>query len=228
MTLPRRVRLCSSLLLFLLAGCAGTPPAESERPVELFDGATLTGWTTIGGRYDGNAHWTVEDGALTGRQGAGREGGLIYTAVPYADFAFEVDVKIDWPFDSGIFLRMTPQAKGMQVTIDNREGGECGGLYADGWVLHNPEGWKHFKRGEWNHFEVRCVGEPMQVAAFLNGELLVHHTLDSAEGYARTGLIGLQVHGGEKVPLETKVQFRGMRVRELEALGFHALGYGGE
>lgn len=210
--------------LLLLAGCASSP-SEDSGVRELFDGRTLDGWTTVGGRYDGAARWTVEDGALTGRQGLAREGGLIYTAAPYDDFLFEVEVKIDWPFDSGIFLRMTPDAKGMQVTIDHREGGECGGLYADGWVLHNPEGWTHFRRGEWNRFEVRCVGEPMQLAAFLNGERLLQHVLESSDGYARTGLIGLQVHGGEDVPLETKVQFRNVRVRELEELGFRALGY---
>lgn len=213
---------CLALAL-LLVGCVSQ--VEPEGPRELFDGRTLDGWTTVGGRYDGAARWTVEDGAITGRQGLERQGGLIYTEQPYDDFLFEVDVKIDWPFDSGIFLRMTPDAKGMQVTIDHREGGECGGLYADGWVLHNEDGWEHFKKGDWNHFEVRCVGEPMQLAVTLNGELITLHTLDSAEGYARTGLIGLQVHGGEDVPLETKVQFRNPRVAPLEKLGIHALGY---
>ena len=201
-------------LLLALAGCVGQGrPADLSR--ELFDGRTLAGWTTVGGRYDGAARWTVEDGAITGRQGLERQGGLIYTETPYADFEFQVEVKIDWPFDSGIFLRMTPEAKGMQVTVDHREGGECGGLYADGWVLHNPEGWTRFRKGEWNHFLVVCEGQPMRVQAWLNGESLVDHQLESAEGYARTGLIGLQVHGGEDVPLETKVQFRNVRVRDL-------------
>lgn len=185
---------------------------------ELFDGRSLEGWTTVGGRYDGHARWTVEDGALTGRQGPGREGGLIYTAGTYADFELELDLKIDWPFDSGIFLRMLPPEsglKGMQVTIDHRDGGECGGLYADGWILHNPAGWSRFEKDEWNHFRVVCRGQPMRVQAWLNGEPLVDHTLESSESYAPSGLIGLQVHGGEDVPLETKVQFKGVRLREL-------------
>ena len=45
------------------------------------DGATLNGWTTHGGRYDGNARWTVEDGAIVGRQGPNRAGGLLYTDI---------------------------------------------------------------------------------------------------------------------------------------------------
>ena len=132
-----------------------------------------------------------------------------------ADFEVELDLRIDWPFDSGIFLRMTPEAKGMQVTVDHREGGECGGLYADGWVLHCPEGWEHFRKGDWNRFRVVCQGQPMRVAAWVNGQPLVDHTLESAEGYAAEGRIGLQVHGGEDVPLPTKVQFKSVRVRTL-------------
>lgn len=59
-------------------------PAGTWR--ELFDGRTLAGWVTRGGRYDGDAAWTVEDGAITGRQSAAREGGLLYTSVPFADY----------------------------------------------------------------------------------------------------------------------------------------------
>lgn len=184
----------------------------------LFDGRTLDGWTPQGGRYDGHARWTVEDGAITGRQGLNREGGLLYTEGLYGDFELEAEARIDWPFDSGFFLRMLPpdsNLKGMQVTLDHREGGECCGLYADGWVQHTPEGWERFDKDGWNRFRIECTGQPMRVRAWLNGELMVDHTLESAEGYAREGRIGVQVHGGEDVPLETKVQFKGLRVRRI-------------
>ena len=36
--------------------------ASTWRP--LFDGTSLDGWTTKGGRYDGGAVWTVEDGVI--------------------------------------------------------------------------------------------------------------------------------------------------------------------
>ena len=50
------------LVLLLLAA----PLAAGEEWSELFDGRTLDGWVTKGGRYDGNARWTVEDGAIVG------------------------------------------------------------------------------------------------------------------------------------------------------------------
>ena len=59
--------------------------------IELFDGSSLDGWTTTGGRYDGKAEWTVEGGAIVGREGAGGSGGLIYTEKEYENFEIEFD-----------------------------------------------------------------------------------------------------------------------------------------
>jgi hypothetical protein len=205
--------------LLVLASAAPLAAQESDDGwVAAFDGETLDGWVTSGGRYDGTARWTVEDGCLTGRQGPNKSGGLIYTATDHANFELELEVKIDYPFDSGVFLRMTPWAKGAQVTLDHRPGGEIGGIYSDGWLQHTPEGAERFRKDEWNHVSVRCTGRDMRIDASLNGEPLVSFTLpEDSEGYARTGLVGLQVHGGEDVPDETKVQFRNIRLRDLSS-----------
>src|SRR5262245_28974692 len=72
----------------------------------LFDGSTLTGWTPRGGHYDGDAVWSVEDGGITGRTGSDNAGGLLYTATPHTSFEFQCECKLDYPFDSGIFVRM--------------------------------------------------------------------------------------------------------------------------
>ena len=182
----------------------------------VFDGESLDGWVTSGGRYDGfPGCWTIEDGSLVGREGPNGEGGLIYTEQSFANFAFTVDVKIDWPFDSGIFLRMAPEGRGAQITIDYREGGEVGGIYSDGWLEHNPTGAERFQKDEWNHFEVLCYGEPMKIRAWMNGELLVEHDVEATEGFAPRGLIGLQVHGATNAPPDAEVRFKNMRVREL-------------
>ena len=125
----------ASLLVPLAA--VGAQTVDAQTPVEagfemLFDGSTLNGWVTKGGRYDGNARWTVEDGTITGREGLNGEGGLIYTEKQYRNFVFKCQCRISHPFDSGIFLRMVPRSggsgsgggKGGQVTIDYRPGGE--------------------------------------------------------------------------------------------------------
>jgi len=207
--------------LLLCAACRGSEPgprAAGEGWRTLFDGRTLDGWVTTGGRYDGAAAWTVEDGALTGREGPGGEGGLIYTARSYRDFELELDVRLIYPFDSGVFVRMRPPdsgLKGAQVTIDHRPGGEVGAIYADGFLAHNEWGAQALRKDEWNTFRVRCTGHPMRVQAWLNGRPLADHQVSDPEGYAEEGLIGLQVHGGEDPPPGALAQFKHIRLREL-------------
>jgi hypothetical protein len=207
-------------LLAALPTC--NPPTSTGDPaqagfVELFDGKTLQGWVTRGGRYDGNARWSVEDGCIVGRQGAGGEGGLLYTEKRYTSFELRLEVRLDHPFDSGVFLRMAPEGKGAQVTLDWREDGEIGAIYSDGFLAHNPGGAARFERDEWNELRVRCTGFDMHVEAWLNGAELIDFELPAGSpGYAPSGLIGLQVHG-ERGDTGA-ARFRNIRVLELPVL----------
>ncbi len=204
--------------------------ADSGKPwVMLFDGKSLDGWTTRGGRYDGDATWTVEEGALTGREGPGGAGGLIYTEKSYRNFELEADAWISWPFDSGFFLRMTPPGKrqlGAQVTLDYRPDGEDGAIYCDGYYFHNPHGVVRYKRDDWNRFRIRCAGDPMHLVVWLNDELLTDFRIPEGSGaFATSGLIGLQVHGSPGAPAGSKVRFRTIQIRELPddaGVYFHA------
>ena len=211
-----RILMITACCGLLLASCASPDrDAEAGAWIDLFDGRTLDGWTTTGGRYDGHAAWTVEDGTLTGREGPDHAGGLIYTQTAWADFEFTCETRIVWPFDSGIFLRMTPEAKGAQVTLDYRPGGEVGGIYSDGWYAHQPDGASRFRRDGWNAVHVRCEGNPMHVTVWLDGALLTDYTFPAEPGFARTGLIGLQVHGSSDDPPGSLVRFRNIRARKL-------------
>jgi hypothetical protein len=49
------------------------------------------------------------------------------------------------------------------------------------------------KRDEWTEYVIRCVGPKIQL--FLNGVKTVDYTEGNAK-IARTGIIGLQIHGG--------------------------------
>lgn len=214
----RPLPLSPLILLACLHACTSDSEVSAapthSRP--LFDGKSLDGWVTSGGRYDGHAVWTVEDGVLTGRQNDKREGGLIYTDRPYTEFLLTLDCKLDYPFDSGIFLRMAPHGKGIQVTLDDREGGEIGAIYADGFLKHNVDGVKLWKRNDWNRIEVRATGADMRVAVQLNGAALVDFQLPpGSEGYAPTGLIGLQVHGDRDDPPRNACHFKDIRIEEL-------------
>src|SRR5262245_44466926 len=164
----------AATILGLLA-CAQAPTEKGF--VALFDGKTLDGWVTRGGRYDGDARWSVEEGCIVGRQGPNGEGGLLYTARKYASFELALEVKLDHPFDSGVFVRMAPEGKGAQVTLDWRDDGEIGAIYSDGFLQHNADGAARFRRDEWNDLRVRCTGFDMRIRAWLNGAPLVEHEL---------------------------------------------------
>lgn len=182
----------------------------------LFDGKSLDGWVTKGGRYDGAAIWKVEDGAIVGREGENHAGGLLYTALTYKNFIFAADVRLDYPFDSGVFVRMAKEGKGAQVTLDYRDDGEIGAIYADGFLKHNETAKAKWRKGEWNRVEVRCVGDDLRLTAWLNGEEIVDFQMEAgAKGYAPTGLIGVQVHGNRNDPPGLAAKFKNLFVREL-------------
>ena len=204
------------LLCYLTSALCQTAVAEDGPWRTVFDGETMNGWTTVGGRYDGHAVWQVADGALIGREGENHAGGLIYTDEVYRNCEIELETWISYPFDSGIFLRMQPEAKGAQVTLDYRPDGEVGGIYSEGWLFHNSVGKQRFLRDQWNHVRVRCVGEPMHLQVWLNGELLTDFRIpENHSEFAQSGRIGLQVHGNRDDPEDSHVKFRNIRVRSL-------------
>jgi len=191
---------------------------EDARFASLFDSRSLDGWTTVGGRYDGEAIWSVERGAIVGRTGPNGEGGLLYTDRTYTSYVLEMEVDVEEPFDSGIFVHMLPRAqgdlKGAQVTLDNRPDGEIAAIYADGYLEHHPEVKERYRQGEWNHFEVRVTGFDYRVEVWMNGDLVCDYQLPpGSEGFASHGRIGVQVHGGN--PGEKRARFRNLRIREL-------------
>ena len=69
---------------------------------------------------------------------------------------------------------------------------------------------KIVKHGEWNEYKIRCEGA--RVRLWLNGTLTADWTEKDAK-IARTGVIGLQVHGGAKA----KVLYKGISIEEIKA-----------
>lgn len=128
----------------------------------LFNGKDLSGWFSVprtyddmwpGGpklldRYPGMfpanynelaaahpAKWTVEDGAIVGRQdqpGSGW-GGYIVSERKFADFEIVFEANPDWPADTGFMLRKRAYSfHGIQVLVDHRQSGSIGGFYGNG------------------------------------------------------------------------------------------------
>lgn len=183
----------------------------------LFDGKTLAGWREVG-----DATWTVEDGQLVGAVGGGKQSFLV-TEKEYADFVLDVDVRNELPGNSGIQVRSHQDAKGVvfgnQIEIDPSARAWSGGLYDEGrrgWIADlakDSAARAAFKRGEWNHYRIECVGP--HVRTWVNGTRCV----DALDPLDDAGFIGLQVHSGK----DTKVRFANFELRELGASPWRSL-----
>lgn len=129
--------------------------------VPLFDGVSLSGWRAApriyGSVYPGGpsvlemfeqdgrelpvepekhpAHWFVEDGVLVGEQdspGSGY-GGYLVTEQAYGDFELVLEMRPDWPADSGVMIRRQKDSwEGFQVLVDHRPSGGIGGFFGNG------------------------------------------------------------------------------------------------
>jgi len=122
----------------------------------IFDGKTLEGWHAVprlpvprapgepGPNPNSESYqrakqtsgkWTVEDGAIAGRQdppGCGYGGYLLSDGV-YGDFELAFEARPDWPADTGILVRASALgSQGFQILLDHRKSGNIGGIYGNG------------------------------------------------------------------------------------------------
>ena len=205
---------------------AGSSKSE-EGFVSLFDGKTLKGWWKqdkvpkfhVGGK------WEVVDGMITADQDPPGHGGFLATKEKYDDFIVRLEVNMDYPSDTGVFLRMADDGKSHQVTLDNRPDGQFGRIYLP-WtqnsVHDSPDGIKYFKQKEWNDVEVRIEGEPSRIRFWLNGTLVTdfQHTPQTTKGVPRRGYLALQVHPAVPTHVNWKegnrIRFRNIRIKPLK------------
>ncbi len=225
--IPERIwaMLCGALLAIIsMTAGARVWSAQSEQGfVSLFDGKTLKGWKKHMGlpASDIGGKWEVIDGAIAGDQDPPGKGGFLITEKRFKDFILTLETRIDWPVDSGIFLRVGEDGKSHQVTLDYRPEGEIGGIYCPwtkGYVYHNPDGIKHWKKGEWNKVRIQIQGEPAHIQLWLNDQLVTdfNHTVESTAGVPTEGYIALQVHPGGDWVAGNKARFRNIKIKELK------------
>ena len=209
-------------------GGAGSAATETPAPqdegefVSLFNGANLDGWHRLetAPESDVGGKWEVVNGVIEGDQYPPGRGGFLVTEKKFKDLIVEMEVNLDFPTDSGVFLRMADDGKSHQTTLDNVENPGFGNIYlpwTQGRVHRSPEGAQYYRQGEWNHVRVQIQGEPARIQFWLNGTLVTdfQHTAETTKGVPAEGYLGIQIHPGRRWKEGNKVRFRSIRIKEL-------------
>jgi|GEM_PF-27980 len=193
---------------------------ESVPWVSLFNGKDLAGWSIKGGA--GKA--MVENGEIVCHVTANtKEHTFVCTDRVFEDFVFEIDLKIDGDFNTGILFRAVdalPDAPvklwSYMVKVDPTPRKWTGGIFEDfgqvwQWLNtmeNNPAGRQAFKIGEWNRFRIEALGSHFKV--WVNG-VPTANLID--DRYSR-GYIALKIHWTGNFPEREKIlaHFKNARI----------------
>ena len=169
--------------------------------IQLFDGETLFGWKS----NNETINWSVKDGAIQADSG---EVGLLVSTVPFADFEFKCDFRMEKGGNSGVFLRTVFEPK--DLSKDCYELNICNTKteFPTGSFVGRRKVEKDINgEGEWMTYHVRCEGSTIYVQ--LNGSEIIEFTDDGWKSPALTsGYIGLQKNEG-------KIEFKNVFLRPL-------------
>ncbi len=196
-----------SLVAYVSAGGQTPMLATADNVGTFYSGKDLAGW-----RGDEKL-WSVENGEIIGKTEGLAHNTWLVSELSVGDFRLELDVKlVKNEGNSGVQIRSTPMAngevKGYQADVG---AGWWGKLYEEHGraLLWDKSGEAHVKNGDWNRYEIVCVGSRTQT--WINGQPCVD--LDDPQG-ARRGIIALQLHSGGK----TEVRFKNLKLTLLTGI----------
>jgi hypothetical protein len=184
--------------------------AEVGGFVPLFNGRDLSGWT------GDPALWRVEEGAIVGSTETTMisHNSFLASEKKCANFVLRLQFKLR-NHNSGVQVRSQQfpdhVVRGYQPDIAEsrytgilyEEGGR--GILAD---VDPAEVAKHFKRDDWNQYEITCDGP--RIAIVLNGYQTVSYTESSATA-PKEGIIAFQLHAGPAM----QVRFKDIEIKAL-------------
>ena len=186
--------------------------------VSLFNGKTLDGWV----QKNGQATYEVVDGTIMGRTAVGSPNSFLCSVKEYSDFDLKFEVKVDVGLNSGFQIRSLSKpgfkngrVHGPQVEIES-DPGEAGYIYSEGtgrdWISPTKTRRNVFNNDGWNEYRVLAEGNRIQT--WVNGTHI--EDVETAAAESLKGFLGLQVHEIGKDVGPFKVQWRNIRIKELD------------
>lgn len=192
-------------------------PALAAEPVQLFDGKSFAGW-----EGDTEKTWKIEDGAIVGGslEATVPRNEFLCTKKTYDDFELKVKLKLVGDrakANAGVQFRTKRIPNHHEVSGYQADVGQnyWGALYDESRrkkVLAQPDPKMVagvVKFDDWNEYTIRCEGP--RIRLWLNGKLTVDYT-EKDDAIPRTGVIGVQIHGGAKA----KAYYKDIRIEELK------------
>lgn len=193
-----------------------TPALAADKPIALFNGKDLSGW-----EGDTAKTWKIEDGAIVGGSldKVVPRNEFLCTKTSYENFELKVVFKLvgdKAKANAGVQFRTKRIPNHHEVSGYQADVGQdyWGALYDESRrnkVLVKPDAKvieKLVKHGDWNEYVIRCEGP--RIRLWLNGTLTVDYT-EKDDKIERSGVIGLQIHGGAKA----KVYYKSVAIEEL-------------
>lgn len=176
--------------------------ADDGQWISLFDGKTLQGWRKVG---EDQSVWEVKDGAIVS---SGTTSMLVTTTVPYKNFRYRAELKINDGGNSGMYFRTPPRPgflDGYEAQIDSTHTDpiRTGSLYGFCHVYKQhvqPDTWFNYevevRDDEWNGRQLT------RIKLFINGDELYEY-LDFERTF-KEGQFAFQQHDpGSKVSIRT-------------------------
>lgn len=164
---------------------------------DLFNGEDLSGWHQV----NGEAPYTVEDGAIVGTTVPDSPNSFLATEQQYGDFILELEFMMHEDINSGVQFRsisdpaiMDGRVHGYQFEFDPSERNWTGGIYDEGrrqWLYPlslNENAKSALNINEWNKARIEAIGP--DIRTWVNG-VPVSHLIDDM---TPEGIIALQVH----------------------------------
>lgn len=163
---------------------------QGRTGIELFDGTSLAGWSSVG-----NAQWQIADGALTTIDGTGE--GMLVSAKPYGNYRLTVEFWADDTVNSGVFIGcrdprdITPFSCHEVNIWDNHPDQD----FRTGAIVAkvSPPLAQVATVGQWNLYDISAQGG--RIVVTLNGVV----TAELADPANATGYIALQSANGGTV-----------------------------
>jgi hypothetical protein len=139
------------------------PSPKWEKPVQLFNGKDLTGWTM--NAPNPTSPWTVKDGILVS-PGHGPE---IISNTKFKDFKLHIEFNRGENSNSGIYLRGRYEVQVETNSAQEPASHHTGGVY--GFLDPTPELLR--KAGDWESYDITLIGRTITVIQ--NGQTVIDH-----------------------------------------------------